>query len=213
VIEELLPATAVCAEAYDDPPRGALFPEEAALAADWGAKRRREFTTGRLCARQALRRLGVPPEPLLRGAGGAPRWPSGVVGSITHCAGYLAVGVARRRQVAAIGIDAERAAPLPEGVKEFICLEEERAQVDDLTNHTAAVHWDRLLFSAKESAYKAWFSLTGRRLGFPDAAVTIDPDHGALSVRLRGAVLHGRWRAAGGLILTSVTVTGPVYMV
>ncbi len=38
--------------------------------------------------------------------------------------------------------------------------------------------WDRLLFSAKESVYKAWFPLTGRWLGFEEAAITINPADG-----------------------------------
>ena len=36
-------------------------------------------------------------------------------------------------------------------------------------------HWGRLLFSAKEAVYKAWYPLTGRWLGFEEARLTIDP--------------------------------------
>jgi 4'-phosphopantetheinyl transferase EntD len=75
------------------------------------------------------------------------------------------------------------------------------------------VCWDRLLFSAKESVYKAWFPLTGRWLGFEDADVTITPD-GTFTARLLAeltetqppASFAGRWLASGGLILTAIVV-------
>ena len=54
-----------------------------------------------------------------------------------------------------------------------------------------AICWDRLLFSAKESVYKAWFRATGRWLGFEDAEVTIDPVARAFHARLPSG-----WRPA-----------------
>jgi 4'-phosphopantetheinyl transferase EntD len=76
--------------------------------------------------------------------------------------------------------------------------------------------WDRLLFSAKESVYKAWFPLTRRWLGFDEAAVTINAANGTFSVRLlvQGPMLDGRrltgftgrWLARDGLILTAIAV-------
>jgi enterobactin synthetase component D / holo-[acyl-carrier protein] synthase len=38
------------------------------------------------------------------------------------------------------------------------------------------VRWDRLLFSAKEAAYKAWFPLTGATPGFADVEMTEPED-------------------------------------
>ena len=54
--------------------------------------------------------------------------------------------------------------------------------------------WDRLLFSTKESVYKAWFPLAERWLGFEDARVTIDRDRGSFAARLLvpGPRLDGR---------------------
>nr|WP_284287855.1 hypothetical protein [Angustibacter aerolatus] len=69
-----------------------------------------------MLARQALRSLGVAPAPLPRGERGAPAWPLGVVGSITHCDGYRGAAVAAATECAAVGVDAEPAAPLPDGV-------------------------------------------------------------------------------------------------
>jgi len=78
------------------------------------------------------------------------------------------------------------------------------------------VSWDRLLFCAKESVYKAWFPLTRRWLGFEQAAITVDPRAGAFTAELlepavaldgrRLAGFAGRWLARDGLVLTAITV-------
>ena len=216
MIEKIVPATVACAEAFADPPDAVLFPAEEALVAGAAAKRRREFATGRHCARRALAGLGVAPAPVLRGEMGAPRWPAGIVGSITHCAGYRAAAVARARDVLTTGVDAEPDEGLPAGVLDLVALPGERERLHALSAAEPGTCWDRLLFSAKESVYKAWFPLTGRWLGFHDADITIDAAGGTFDVRLLAAAADdrgfplagcaGRWLAEGGLILTAVTV-------
>ena len=99
MIEELLPPNVVSVDTFEDRDDAWLFPEEAALVGKAVERRRREFTTGRACARRALCLLGAPVGPLLHGQRGAPMWPTGVVGSITHCDGYRAAAVGRERDV------------------------------------------------------------------------------------------------------------------
>ena len=216
VIEEILPAGVSSAEAFSDPPGMLLFPGEAAIVARAVDKRRREFTTARNCARSALGKLGVPPVPILAGDRGAPQWPPGIVGSITHCAGYRAAAVARACDMLTIGLDAEPNDVLPDGVLEAVCSDGERARLGDLAPAVPGICWDRLLFSAKESVYKAWFPLTGRWLGFGEADITIDAAHGTFAARLLvpGPVagdsllagFAGRWLVRDGLVLTTVAV-------
>ena len=216
MIETILPAQAATAEAFGDPPGLTLFPEEEAVIAKAVGKRRREFTTTRACARTALARLGLPPVPIVPGPRGAPQWPAGVVGSMTHCAGYRACAVARDRDLLTIGLDAEPHGQLPAGVLGAVSLEEEREQLATLAATVPGTHWDRMLFSAKESVYKAWFPLTQRWLGFADASVTIDPDRGTFTARLLvdGPELEdgpltgftGRWLVDADLIITAIAV-------
>ncbi|MEV4432753.1 4'-phosphopantetheinyl transferase superfamily protein [Streptomyces sp. NPDC049555] len=184
----------VTVELFSDPPGVHLHPQEAAVVARAVDKRVREFTTVRLCARSALAELGVTPSPILPGPKGAPIWPDGVVGSMTHCDGYRAAAVARRTRVASVGIDAEPHAPLPAGVEKLVALPEERRILDRLTASHPDVAWDRLLFSAKESTYKTWFPLTGRWLDFGDCVITPDPEQGTLRCELKvpGPVVGGR---------------------
>ncbi|CUU56368.1 4'-phosphopantetheinyl transferase EntD (siderophore biosynthesis) [Parafrankia irregularis] len=172
-------------EKYDDDfggdPDAALFPAEAAVLTRAVDKRRREFTTGRICAHRALRALGEAAVPILPGEHREPRWPDGVVGSITHTAGYRAAVVARTvaGRAVSVGIDAEPNEATPGGVLREISLPDERDRLTELGRAHPAVAWDRLLFSAKESVYKAWFPLARRWLGFGDAdlTLTVDGDH------------------------------------
>ncbi|ARE72642.1 4'-phosphopantetheinyl transferase [Streptomyces sp. NPDC059558] len=211
MIEELLPSGVTSSEAFDDAAPAPLFPAEAALMVGRRERRRRQFATARACARRALADLGRQPVALLPGPGGAPQWPSGVVGSITHCEGYRAAVAAPRAVVAALGIDAEPAGPLPRGVLALITSPAERAHLADLAAADNSVPWERVLFSAKEAAYKAWYPATGIWLGFRDAALvlspagtftaTLHPPAGAASV---DPVYGGRWLAGRGLVVTAV---------
>ena len=214
MIEEILPPSIAWAEEFGDPPDVPLFPEEEALISAAVEKRRREFATGRSCARRALAALGERPAPLLRGTRGAPQWPPGIVGSITHCAGYRGAAAARDRDALTIGLDAEPDLPLPSLVLGAVSLTCERDMLSTLAAADPGISWDRLLFSAKESVYKAWFPLTGQWLGFPDARIAVQAD-GTFSARLRvpwpaagGRPLEGfdgRWLVRDGLIVTVAT--------
>ncbi|HVF77731.1 MAG TPA: 4'-phosphopantetheinyl transferase superfamily protein [Solirubrobacteraceae bacterium] len=207
MIEELVPATVTVVATRADLGTE-LFADELRALGSAVHSRRREFETGRACARRALAELGLR-EAVAVGSGtrGEPLWPAGVVGSITHCARYRACAVARDHDVLAVGIDAELDAPLPAGVLATIAS---RVEQRALAAHGAGACWDRVLFSAKEAVFKAWYPLTGQALAFEDADVRIDPDHGTFTARLLvdGPLreLHGRWAVAGGIVATSVAV-------
>jgi 4'-phosphopantetheinyl transferase EntD len=172
VIEHLLPAGAFSRAAYGtELDQAPLHPEETAAVARAVPKRRHEYAAGRACARAALARLGIPPGPLLRDAHrGAPLWPAGVVGSITHCDGYRAAAVARSTDILTLGIDAEPHDRLPDGVLDAIlATDAERAALAELALRAPDIHWDRLFFSAKETVYKAWYPYHRRFLSFQEA--------------------------------------------
>jgi len=206
------------AEAYDDPPGTYLFPEEEARLARAVAKRGREFTTGRRCARRALSELGVGPVPILPGERGAPQWPAGIVGSITHTSGYRAAAVARAGDIVSVGIDAEPHEPLSHGAGRTVVNPPEAARLDALAASDPGTCWDRLVFCAKEAVYKTWFPLAERWLGFDEADVTIDA-RGTFTARLLvpGPVVDGaevtafagRWAVGRGLMAAAITLHRP----
>jgi 4'-phosphopantetheinyl transferase EntD len=182
----LVPRAAAVVEMSDEQAASALPEEQAALGRASG-KRRRDFAVGRECARRALRKLGLDPVPILRGAAREPLWPAGICGSITHCEGYGAAVVARRTDIRGIGIDAELRKALPEGVFERVAVDAERRWI---SGADARIPWDVLLFSAKESVFKAWFPVVGTWLGFQDARIEFDQPAGAFrAIILPGAPL------------------------
>jgi len=216
MLEMILPAEVESQECFGEPPGGFLFPEEEQIIARAVAVRRREYATVRSCARSCLNRLGYPPVPILPGVGGAPTWPAGVQGSMTHCAGYAAAAVGPVPQISAIGIDAEPDVPLPDGVLDLIATAAERDSLAVAGMEPGSPSWDRLLFSAKEAVYKAWFPLAGEWLDHQQAEIIFDPRDGTFAALLSrdGLIvnghhvrrLHGRWIRDRGILLTAVVL-------
>ncbi len=187
----------------------ALLSPERELIEGATAARAAEFATGRHCARLALGSLdpGLAGMPLLRDRRGAPQWPPGVVGSLTHCAGWTGAVVARSRGsrfgggVTAIGLDAEPIAPLPTGVVQVVASVEEGEALARLGTEQPGIPWDTLLFSAKEATYKAWYPLTGIVLSHSEVDVELSPSgaftgHAAARDLAGREVVHrvrGRW--------------------
>jgi 4'-phosphopantetheinyl transferase EntD len=207
-----------CVEMFCDVPESMMLSAEAAAVAGAVQERRREFATVRYCAREALRRLGVPAIPILPDVDGAPRWPVGVVGSMTHCAGYRAAVAARSGRLRGVGIDAEPHAAVAEGALDLILRDEERARHAALARARPDLHWSRIVFCVKEAVYKAWFPSTRRWLDFADVSTTVHLD-GTFRARVQvrpprvaGVDLggfSGRWVVGRGLVVAATSVGAP----
>ncbi|WP_235425824.1 4'-phosphopantetheinyl transferase family protein [Clavibacter michiganensis] len=207
--EALLPDSVVVATAEHDVD-GDLADDERDAVATALPARRAEFVTGRVLARRALARLGIPGGLIPVARSGAPVWPPGVVGSITHCAGLRACAVGRRDEHAGIGIDATPARPLPTGVL---------ARVADLGSAPVAAGLDALrtdgvvdpdsvLLAAAEAVAKARTSAHGGWHGIDGAHVALRPD-GTFAVRARRGPAFtgtGRWTVAEGIALAGITL-------
>lgn len=206
----------------DDPrrPASGLFADEAASVRRAVDLRRREFAAGRRAARRALQLLGFGAAPIVARADRLPQWPSGCVGSITHTERWCAAAVAPSRRFRSLGLDAEPARGLATELwSSVLTAEEER-----MAQGPSPV-WARLLFSAKEAAYKCQYPLTGRMLEFHDLEVRLPstdgggdldafPRTGTFEACFRvdagpfgaGRSLPGRFVIADGLILTAVAM-------
>ncbi len=219
MLAEILPQGVVAVESFGRlPPRRRLPGAEESAIVTADTRRQAEFAAGRECAHAALAELGAPPGPVPPGRAGEPRWPAGIVGSLTHCAGYRACAVARAQTVAAIGIDAEPARPLPAGLIETVAAPAELRPLAELRLARPELPWELLLFCAKEAVYKAWFPLTGHRLGFADVLVEFAATGaftaqvtatGCVAGRPTGtaaARVAGRWLVRDGLALTAAMV-------
>lgn len=211
MIELVLPDGIVGVDCTHDIFCPGLLEGELDLIANAVDKRRREFATVRECARIALSELGIAPVPIYKDKHGSPMWPKGVVGSLTHCEGYRGAAVTLRSRFLSVGVDAEPHIPLRKGIIEDISVAIEITEIDFLAK--AGLASDRLLYSAKESLYKAWYGATGDRLGFRDAIVLVKPDGsfeateggGREETRLFSRV-RGKWIVVRDFILTSAVV-------
>ncbi|GGG78386.1 hypothetical protein GCM10011415_29210 [Salipiger pallidus] len=148
---------------------GALFPQERAALRRAVPARLAEFAGGRIAARRAMAAIGLPGAPIPMNPDRSPRWPDGVVGSISHGGGLCLAVVGHARDWQAIGIDLEPDTDLPSDAIPEIASEEELSRLD-LPRARAATR----IFGAKEAAYKAQFPRTKCVFGF-DAMASFLP--------------------------------------
>jgi 4'-phosphopantetheinyl transferase EntD len=205
----------------------AIHPQEAAQVEGAVPRRQREFATGRACARRALARLGIRDFVLRNGPDRAPRWPAGVVGSITHTGdsrrGLCAVAVARTPEVAAVGLDAELGS-LGEELWDGVLTRCERTWLGTLRDDRERGQGALLIFSAKECFYKAQYPMSGRFLEFGEVEIAVEAQvdaaraeaqSGSFEVRLSRRApaalplrqCKGRYAVDGDLLMTGITVT------
>lgn len=131
----------------------------------------RETASGRALARTLLVQGGASDGVVGRGADGAPLWPAGWIGTISHTSALLAVAVAPAHALRGIGIDLE----LSDGLRDTspidaICLNgAERALADACALGPARARV--LFFSAKEALYKALYPSVRRYIDFLEVEV------------------------------------------
>lgn len=174
-------------------------------------KRRREFRAGRHAAHAALAGLNAPDLPLLRGEHREPLWPSGYLGSITHCRDLCIAVCAPDGDLMGLGIDAEPLDPLPQGVDRYIHTEKEAAFIAD----NPGLHPERLIFSAKESLFKCYYPLVQCYFGFHAVALSFDRErqsyHFAPTERcdfeFPALRFHGRYAVDRGHLITAGYLT------
>jgi 4'-phosphopantetheinyl transferase EntD len=208
----LLPAGVVTVAAYEPEWEEGLLDAEEPLVAGATYRRRREFAAARNCARRALAHLGVLDFPILAGEAREPLWPVGITGSITHGGGYCAAALAPVARVHSLGIDVTLNAPLPEEVHDLVCTPGELRRMAT----SAELDIPMLLFSVKESVYKAWYQIAGTWLDYLEVDVDLDLRESAFSARLLSPIagkrdglpssFAGRFAVAPGHIFTAVSV-------
>ena len=192
-----------------------LYPRERDELTTFGEKRRSEFAAGRLCSKLALAEFGIINFPLQINDDRRPRWPDGIVGSISHTHDYCAALVGRATEASAIGFDVERTGRIGEELWDvlFTPSEQERLRVLPLARRAISA---TIVFSAKEAFYKCHFASSPTWLDFTD--VEIDVSSGAqgtagntFDIQPRSASVvranyAGRFIVAHGFVATSVVI-------
>lgn len=215
LLASLFPSSVVAREMREDGDASILAAQEAAACAGFRSKRLAEFAAGRLCARSALSALGHSHFALLPNPDRRPRWPATIVGSITHTLGFCGAVVGRRRDVAALGVDAEIVARVDRDVWPQVLTPAEFERLERI-DYASRERVAALTFSAKESFYKGQFALTGCWLDFQDVRIDIAEVSAAGSFVARAAssrglqilgdfAAAGRYRFEGTLVVTGVS--------
>jgi enterobactin synthetase component D len=197
-------------------------------------KRRMQFRAGRYCAIKAMEALcdsslgdarddltrvkgSVAQRRVGRNAIGAPLWPAGIVGSITHTDDFASAAVALTADAMAVGIDTER-----------VMSESQSRNVSRIVAWPAEVAYAReaglrrlealtLVFSAKESVFKCLHPLISCYFDFRDVRIiAVDGQLRTFGARLvrtlsegfaAGTILEGRFDVEVPWVHTGIALT------
>ena len=213
-IQRLFPdcvATACCRIADAD---GSINPVEYSSIKHAVEARQQEFRAGRMCARQALKQLGCFTGPLRKLPNRSISWPEGIIGTVSHNEIWCGAAVARRCNVAGIGLDIETVARIGEKLWRRILTTEERTWLDRQPA-AESQQWAALIFSAKEAVYKCIAALVPQRIEFMDAVIVPDLQEGVFEVHLKKPIagylpqelqLQGRFFFFAGVVFTGLTL-------
>ena len=148
-------------------------------------KRKSEFVAGRYLAKKALIDLGVNTTQVAIGENRAPVWPNSFIGSISHSQGFAICAVANTSDIKRIGLDVENylEAKVAKDILPTVLIESEYPWVGTKNNPNPQVF--TLIFSAKESLFKALYPEVGHYFDFDVAQIkTIDYQTGKFSLQL-----------------------------
>lgn len=181
---------------------------------DVATVRQQEFIAGRFCAVQAAKQIGHELSKLPVASTREPVWPDGLKGSITHSK-QLAIGcVSLSENLESIGIDAE------EMIKPGLRKDIEKTIANDvelfLLEKTLPEMGLTILFSAKESLYKALFPLVRTFIDFKEVVLTeLDSEKMTFVLELKTSnpklvshlgTYHGSYKIMGETIVTVVYI-------
>lgn len=209
LLSRVIPPWVRTAEHRGPFPATAGLPGEQGLAPEVGSPQRVQSLVARDQARRAMADWGHGlPAPIGRGPGGAPQFPPGFIGSLTHTRHYAGAAVAVAGSVS-FGIDVERARDLGQDHHPFATSREQH-MLRRLRSTAPGPPWEVVLFSAKESAYKAsypvdrhWTPMTGAEARLaPDGRFTVWIPRTTAGPDLRHRIFHGRWALGHELVAT-----------
>jgi 4'-phosphopantetheinyl transferase EntD len=223
MIARHLPACSVARDVFDatvaigehDPRMSSppLLPGETVGNVTSVPKRVLEFSAGRAAARIAMSRLGLPPMPVLRADDRAPIWPAGVTGSISHCETACIAVATLDQGIRALGVDIEENTPLPPDHWPIVCRDEE---LDWLASQPTALRslLAKVIFSAKECAYKAQYTISKTLFGFDVMRLSLDIERSTFDAEIlvdvpqigRGTKWTGKFRQTDAFIVTGISI-------
>lgn len=185
--------------------------QESGAMARMSPVRRRAFAAGRVAAHEAMTQLDHPVRPVLMMPDRAPLWPEGLTGSISHSQSCCIAALGKTTRFRSLGVDVEEDTDLESDLVPTICTQAEMAWLSAQPRNRAGL-LGKLIFSAKECAYKCQYPLSKTLFGFDMFNVTPDLDIGRFEATFlqdvpqfsAGTRLRGRFAIGQGLIVTAM---------
>ena len=137
--------------------------------------RKEHYRSGRICAGEVLSKLGTLGQPVLRDPQTRePLWPEGISGAITHSGKWAAAAAGKTSDVLGIGIDLEDLErQVDSRISRHVCIPEEQKWLQECGEDFLEQNL-KIIFSAKESIFKAFFPYTRTYLHFHDARILME---------------------------------------
>ena len=137
--------------------------------------RKEHYRSGRICAGEVLSKLGTLGQPVLRDPQTRePLWPEGISGAITHSGNWAAAAAGKTSDVSGIGIDLEDLErQVDSRISRHVCIPEEQKWLQECGEDFLEQNL-KIIFSAKESIFKAFFPFTRTYLHFHDARILME---------------------------------------
>ena len=137
--------------------------------------RKEHYRSGRICAGEVLSKLGTLGQPVLRDPQTRePLWPEGISGAITHSGNWAAAAAGKTSDVLGIGIDLEDLErQVDSRISRHVCIPEEQKWLQECEEDCLEKNL-KIIFSAKESIFKAFFPYTRTYLHFHDARILME---------------------------------------
>jgi len=137
--------------------------------------RKEHYRSGRICAGEVLSKLGTLGQPVLRDPQTRePLWPEGISGAITHSGKWAAAAAGKTSDVSGIGIDLEDLErQVDSRISRHVCIPEEQKWLQECGEDFLEQNL-KIIFSAKESIFKAFFPYTRTYLHFHDARILME---------------------------------------
>lgn len=137
--------------------------------------RKEHYRSGRICAGEVLSKLGARGQPVLRDPQTRePLWPEGISGAITHSGNWAAAAAGKTSEVSGIGIDLEDLErQVDSRISRHVCIPEEQKWLQEC-GEDFLEQYLKIIFSAKESIFKAFFPYSRTYLHFHDARILME---------------------------------------
>lgn len=184
----------------------------------YSSKRKIEYQVGRQCAEAAIKEMTKNKGKIIdlkQNKDGSTQWPTGVTGSITHSQNIILAIVASSSIYSGLGIDIEKIID-PIFAKKLITRIANKSEQQLLNKNLSISTLASIIFSGKETLFKALYPLTHKRFYCRDAEIiAIDHNKKQWQIRLLttlstshnvGQIYHGKYFINQQLVISYISI-------